>query len=264
MGQYKTVDPKNEAELEQLIINNPEAVEAGFKVLTNQQTNAYGRRIDILGVDESGAVCVFEIKNEENDEAFDQVLDGFAWVNENRESLARNFPDKGIKVDRTPRIILIAPSFSDRIRRRVGYLRDDINVNLSVFKIIEHEGEKLPVLNEIPPILVAPLMRAQPTLEALLGYIQSERGKKLYKEAVDYSRDVSRGGKESLTGSYIAFGYKDTPLLVGLTVKRSGFTAWLREGHEYINVSVTDEDEWARVKEEIRKTFAARGGTKET
>ena len=132
MRNYEIIKPENERELEDMICENPEIVEEGFQVLQRQLNTGYGGTIDVLGVDKTGTLTIIELKVDEDEGIFAQALDYFAWVNDNRDSIKRMFATEKVDEKQTPRIVLIAPYFSDGLRRRVNYLREDMSCNLVV------------------------------------------------------------------------------------------------------------------------------------
>jgi RecB family endonuclease NucS len=124
----------SEKELEDLLVDNPDTIERGMKILGRQIQTDTGP-LDILAVDEDGVLTVIELKNEVDDGQLDQGLRYYDWVRTNIQWLAKNF--KEVDADELPRLILIAPSFSENLRKIAKY----VNVNLD---LIEYHVVQLP------------------------------------------------------------------------------------------------------------------------
>jgi len=255
MSTYEKINPENERELEDIIFNEPETVEEGFSILARQLYTTYGGKLDLLGLDNSGKMVVIELKVTEDDGMFAQALDYFAWVNDNIDSLKRMFPEYNIDENQTPRIVLIAPSFSDNVRRRITHVRDDINISLNSYSLLKHAGEKLVVFNEIPPIIPSTTPRNPPTKGDLINYIQLEEIKNLYTEAVDFVHNLNTDIKENITAGYIAFRYRNSPQLFYLGPRRQGFRVDVLSGDEYEGSFISSKTEWEESKSKIIKIF---------
>lgn len=70
-----------ESKLERLILQDPEILEAKLLLLGSQVATAYGKFIDILGVDSEGTVHILELKRDRTPrEVVAQTLDYASWV----------------------------------------------------------------------------------------------------------------------------------------------------------------------------------------
>ncbi len=240
-----------------MICASPEIVEDGFRVLQRQLNTGYGGKLDVLGVDKTGTLTIIELKVEEDDGIFAQALDYFAWVNDNRDSMKRMFATEKVDEKQTPRIILIASSFSDTLRRRVNYLREDISCNLSSYTVIRHKNEDIVLLNEVQPIETSALPPDPPTLESLLNYIQTDDGKKLFTDAIDFINGLKDEIRQNITRNYIGFRHRNSPLIVYLNVRRQGFSPEILVGDKYERYFVSNSEEWEVVKIKINEAFEA-------
>jgi RecB family endonuclease NucS len=64
----KDEEIQNETELEEILVNDPEQIEEGFKLLKTQRiTTPYKKRLDVLGVDSKGTLTVIELKVREDE-----------------------------------------------------------------------------------------------------------------------------------------------------------------------------------------------------
>lgn len=128
-----------EPELEGLLVKNPEAIEEGMRILGRQIRTDTGP-LDILAVDEEGNLTVIELKNEEDEGQLDQGLRYYDWANANIDAIARFFSDK-VDPRNRPRLILIAPSFPDTIKKIAKYV--EVNLELKEYHVFQLvEGDK--------------------------------------------------------------------------------------------------------------------------
>ena len=145
----KKIELKEKEELEPLLVAAPEHLETGMRVVAHQVTTPTGP-LDILAVDDEGALAVVELKNEvdEGEAQLLQALRYYDWCFENRAWLANAYRNKGIDPHKEPRLILVAPDFSDSLKRLAKYLT--IEVELFRYQAIEMpDGQRDIVCNQV-------------------------------------------------------------------------------------------------------------------
>ncbi|WP_138416195.1 endonuclease NucS domain-containing protein [Sinomonas gamaensis] len=72
-----------ESKLEQLILDDPEILEAKLLLLGSQVPTRYGKFIDILGLDAEGSLHVLELKRDRTPrDVVGQILDYASWIQE--------------------------------------------------------------------------------------------------------------------------------------------------------------------------------------
>lgn len=179
----KKIEIKEKEELEPIIVANPEILEDGMRIVTHQLTTPTGP-LDILAVDEEGALVVIELKNEV-DEGEDQLLQAiryYDWCFENRSWLSHAYKEKSIDPQKDPRLVLVAPDFSESLKRLAKYLA--VEVELYHYQAIElPTGEKTVICNqslyeerpEVPTIASIPQS---------VKRIRNESVKNLYNECL--------------------------------------------------------------------------------
>lgn len=120
----KKIDLKEKAELEPLLVLAPQHLEEGMKVVAHQVATSSGEHLDMLTVDDEGTLAVIELKNEidEGEGQLLQALRYYDWCFENRAWLASAYTNKGIDPHKEPRLILVAPDFSNSLKRLAKYM----------------------------------------------------------------------------------------------------------------------------------------------
>ncbi len=82
-----------EAELESLLVKNPDSIEEQITILGRQVKSDSGS-LDILALDIDGALVVIEVKATEDDGQLDQGLRYYDWVRNNLLFLSHSYSNK--------------------------------------------------------------------------------------------------------------------------------------------------------------------------
>jgi hypothetical protein len=226
-----------ERELEDRIIRYPHLIESGLRYLEHQRHTSSGR-LDILFVDSNRTLVVAELKVVEDSNMLIQALDYFDFVAEKIEGFARLHSKDKIDVERYPRLMLIAPSFTPIMINRCRWLNPDIQVSLFVYQYIKFQQKEEDTLVFIPlEIAVRPtILKKSPELSELLGYIKDETAKTLAKRFLD---DVMNLSSEITVD----------PLQWGKSIKFQGSVLCYWEPRQaFIRISTTNDDgDWEAI-----------------
>jgi len=213
---FEELTAKDETELEDLVITHIEAVEPGLVYLDHQRKTESGR-LDVLCADQEGVFVVMELKMKEDDMMFMQALEYLDYINENVDRFASfynrklKYEKKEIEIDKSspPRLVLIAPSFSETLRKCAKYLDDEYEISLKQFKILRSKktGETAPVLIDV--VVEAPEIFVEPkTLDDHLGRIFDPKLRDLCVEIVDKIRNVGPDVEVQSRQYWIGFFYR--------------------------------------------------------
>jgi len=137
--KIKSVSIGERDKLEPMLVANPEVIEDGLRVITHQQQTNTGP-LDILGVDIDGTMVVIELKNEAAEGHLDQGLRYYNWCRQNIAWISEAYKDYGINIKNLPRLVLIAPSFTETVTQIAKYVA--IGVELKLFEYMAVENEK--------------------------------------------------------------------------------------------------------------------------
>ena len=136
MPGFKPVEIE-ERELEAELKSNPGLLEPGMTFLDHQVPTGRGF-IDLLCADKDGTPSIIELKIQEDDGMLTQALDYVDWTNENIDRLVERYSKLA---NEEARVVLVAPSFSERLRRSSKYVSPSIE--LVEFEYLQTEkGEK--------------------------------------------------------------------------------------------------------------------------
>jgi hypothetical protein len=234
-----------ERDLEDGIIRYPHLIEPNLRYLEHQRHTSSGR-LDILFADSNPTLVVAELKVVEDSDMLIQALDYFDFVAEKIEGFARLYPDQKIDVERYPRLMLIAPSFTPVMINRCRWLNPDIQVSLFVYQYIKFDKQEENKLVFIPQeIAVRPtILEKSPDLSELLGYIKEETARALAKRFLDEITDLS---------SEITVD----PLQWGKSIKfRGSVLCYWEPRQDFIRISTTNDDgEWVGTNISTEKMY---------
>lgn len=235
-----------ERELEDRIIRHPHLIEPGLRYLEHQRHTSSGR-LDILFVDSNRTLVVAELKVVEDSYMLIQALDYFDFVADKIEGFARLHAKHEIDVERYPRLMLIAPSFTPVMINRCRWLNPDIQVSLFVYQYIKFQQQEEDTLVFIPQeIAVRPtILKKSPDLSVLLGYIKDETARALANRFLDEVKSLS---------SEITVD----PLQWGKSIKFRGTVLCYWEPRQaFIRISTTNDDgEWEGTNVSTEEKYA--------
>ncbi|MDW8360628.1 MAG: endonuclease NucS [Candidatus Caldarchaeum sp.] len=203
MGKLKPIQI-SEKDLEKYVSTDPQDVEEGFKVLYTQWPTDSGP-LDILGVDGNGVLVVAELKAKEDDEQLLQGLRYYDYVASNIASIAKLVSSGESTVsDDEPRLMLIAPSFSQMVKRICKYI--DVDLELKTYKAYMLPSGEINVVFESIEIEERAEVKVPPSLEQKLNRIQNDAMRKL---AERFLNDLEKMGfeKKMVHGVWISLRY---------------------------------------------------------
>ena len=132
-------------ELEQMIVNEINLVEKGLTVIcsnvpVNDKTN-----LDVLCHDNNGQLVILQLTVQEDDAMLLQGLQSLDYVDKFKSFLKATYNKHKIDDKEKPRLVLIAPSFSDAVKRAVESMKG-IRIDLyewEYLKLGDHKGLRL-------------------------------------------------------------------------------------------------------------------------
>ena len=146
--QLKKIDIREREELEPMLVENMSLIEEGMKIVAHQLATPTGP-LDILAVDEGGALAILELKNEVDDREGPllQGIRSYDWVAENCAWIANVYKNIPVDPQKEPRLILVAPGFSPSLKRLCKFLA--FEVELFRYQAVQlPSGEKFLVVNQ--------------------------------------------------------------------------------------------------------------------
>lgn len=137
---------KDERELEYILKSDTQQIEKGLKLIGGQIKTPKGI-LDLLCIDSDNTLTIMELKVAPDENQLQQAINYFDWVLENIYWVKDAY--KLEIADRIPRIILIAPDFTDNVITEAKYLNEYTPITLLTYKCVRVGDKKEIVCNEV-------------------------------------------------------------------------------------------------------------------
>jgi len=258
MCAFEKIEVSKEREIESSIVKTPEQLEDGLRVLAHQVQTDRGP-LDILAIDPNDTLVVIEIKRDEaTTDALIQTLEYYDWVFENRTALAHFYSKKArIDIYQTPRIVLVADSFSPQVITTAKHVRPPIELKMYVH-LQSKEGEKGFFFTSIEiPIPKGPPPR--PTTEAdHIGYITNKEVQQICRDLLQKIKEIGDDIELKPTEYYLACQFNNRNFALFVT-RRDFFHVHTADWSDSVRIEHPEDftPEWF---EKIKQDFVKIGG----
>ncbi|HXR06372.1 MAG TPA: hypothetical protein VN765_03520 [Candidatus Acidoferrum sp.] len=253
---FKKIEIDQERELEALVRKEPASIEDGLTCLTHQR-RANGKYIDVLAADGDGVLVVIELKVGEDDGMLLQALEYYDYVSDNRDRLAKEY-EKLAKVvaEEDPRVILVASSFSERLKRAVRHFKPDISLKEYSY-LATNSGERGLCCKEVP-FESETGYSAPASLDSVFAYVNLPAVKETCDKVHTDIRKIGQEMEAVPAGNGVQVRYKCKNRLVsGLTLRRTFLYVWWRKDDDsWDEVKLTNAKSWLTKKERILRRMA--------
>ncbi|MEM2994436.1 MAG: endonuclease NucS [Candidatus Bathyarchaeia archaeon] len=132
-------------ELEQMLTNELNQIEKGLTVICSDIQISDKTTLDILCHDNNGQLVIIQLDVEEDDIMLLRGIQSLDYVDKFKSFLKATYNKHKINDAEKPRLILVAPSFSDAVRRAVESMKG-IRIDLyewEYLKLGDHKGLRL-------------------------------------------------------------------------------------------------------------------------
>lgn len=117
------VDLDRVEQLHSFLLQSPEKLEPGLKILKRGMATACGDSLDLLGLDAEGRFVLIETKIGPDEQLLDRLIDHYDWFRANRALFCQFFEQENPAPDLPPRGILVGPGFDPATIRTIGYMK---------------------------------------------------------------------------------------------------------------------------------------------
>jgi hypothetical protein len=185
---------RDEAELESILVAEPDQIEENFLVLTHQR-KAYGlKSMDILGVDSENTLTVVELKVTPDVNQLRQTIQYYDWILQQgidwiSDAYKDRLTDRKIE-ERMPQIFLIAPDFNEETLTEAKYMREDIKVRCFKYLALDINNKKHIKLIEVQVPPVKEIETKPWTVGDNINYIAKEEIGILFSQLADNIRQL--------------------------------------------------------------------------
>jgi hypothetical protein len=143
----------NHRELEEMLTDEIGQIEDGLVVIANHVPINEKATLDILCRDENGQLVVLQLSVSEDDSMFLHGIQSLDYVDKFKSFLKATYKEQKINDKEKPRLILIAPSFSDAIRSAAEGMKG-LRIDLyewEYLKLGDQKGLRLAAIYSLAP-----------------------------------------------------------------------------------------------------------------
>ncbi|MDD5045018.1 MAG: PilZ domain-containing protein [Candidatus Omnitrophica bacterium] len=138
---FKETELKDKGEILELLLPNIDKVDPGLRVVDKNIDLSNSLKLDVLCLDSYGALVLIEILTEENESILVDALKHYDWAMRHMDILAKIYRLK-INLNLRPRIVLMAPHFSDPFKHLVDSIATTVNILILEYVCIESRESK--------------------------------------------------------------------------------------------------------------------------
>jgi len=135
------ISVKDENELRKIILSDVSVVEKGLTVICDNMPIDSSTRVDVLCHDEDGQLVVLKLSHKEADNMFFEGLKNLTHVNNVKPMLKFSYKDFEISESKSPRLIFLAPSFSEQLIDVVRQMQG-IQMDLYTWEYFEFDDKR--------------------------------------------------------------------------------------------------------------------------
>jgi hypothetical protein len=240
-------------------------VEEGLILLQHEYPSGKGI-VDFLCVDSGNRLVVIEVKLHEDENVLFQALRYFSDVDRDRFVIANLFSQHKIDPDQSPRIILIAESLSEDIRRLSKLVVPE--VELLEYSVVQlPDSDKGMLFHSVSLPEVTRLPSEPKSVDQLIEYVTNDQLKPVIQEMRQTIMHLGKGIEEYATQGYI--GYKLSTgrqfAFIQMYRKEVGFGAIVIDEDKQILDYIQDRvqsssEDYSDTLERIKKSFVNLGG----
>lgn len=262
LGKYS---PQTEAELHVIIQKELDALEEGLQVIKHEYATTSGS-VDFLCADSGGRLVIIEVKLHEDDSALFQALRYFSTIDRDRYLIASSLKGRHVSPSDPPRIVLVAESFSEDLKRLSTLVRPNVEL-FEYSTVVLPDGAKgivfIPVTVPVPP----PPPTGPKTIEEYIGYMTEESLKPILGKARSDLRGLGKGIEEYCTSDYIGYRHTGGRQFAYIRVFRRSFEVGAHiidenkalSGYQGTRVEKGDED-YTDILQKAKESFSNLGG----
>jgi hypothetical protein len=252
-------DVNDEVELEALLKRRPNQIEKGLKVIENQVLTPKGR-IDLLCVDTDNILTIVELKVKRDDDHLKQAINYFDWAWENSLWIGKVYPKFKIDSEYYPKIILVAPDFTESVVTGAKYFKEIADIILLKYTVLKHEEKKYVVCTEVKVPDVKETMEKPRTVKDKINYIKVEGVKKACEKTIEEIRNLGSNVEVSVTKSRIVFKYQGRNFASVISRREFFYIEWKEADSWYVE----DVKQFGKAEEiinnNVRKAYKLVGG----
>ncbi|MCM8779996.1 MAG: PilZ domain-containing protein [Candidatus Omnitrophica bacterium] len=138
---FKETAVKNKHEILEILLANLEKIESDLRVIDKNIDLPDSGKLDVLCIDSFGALSIIQLLIEEDENVLVRALKHYDWVLRHMDVLGKIYRFK-FNHNLRPRVILIAPHFSDPFKRLIESVSAMVNIAIFEYACLESKDSK--------------------------------------------------------------------------------------------------------------------------
>jgi hypothetical protein len=135
----KTSEPFTKDEVTSLIAENSKVLDEHLELMGKGLGTRTEKWCDLVGIGNNNQLVIIEVEERYTDRMLSSIFCKLDSVWDNIETITQLFPTYGIDKNYFPRVIIVAPSYSNSFIRSLGYITYRIKMDLFTYKSLESE-----------------------------------------------------------------------------------------------------------------------------
>lgn len=214
-----------------------------------------------MGVDADGVLTIVELKVKRDDDHLKQAINYFDWVSENSLWIGKVYPKLKIDQNSYPKIILIAPDFTDSVITGAKYFNTHVtDVILLKYSIVGYEEEKYVVRTEVKIPDVSERLEAPRTIKDHIEYIKVESVKEACEKTIEEIKKIGNDIEASATKSRAVFKYQGRNFAIVKSRREFFYLQWKEEDGWYLEDIRKFSEAEKVINNNIKKAYELVGG----
>ena len=135
----KTSEPFTKDEVTKLIAENCKVLDEHLELIGKSIGTRTEKWCDLVGIGNDNQLVIIEVEERYTDRMLSSIFCKLDSVWDNMATIAQLYPAHEVDRNSFPRVIIIAPSFSNSFIRSLGYLTHRIGIDLFTYKSLDSE-----------------------------------------------------------------------------------------------------------------------------
>jgi hypothetical protein len=142
MMNIKTIDVFTKEEITARVAEQHKSLDEGLELIGERLGKKGEPPWDLVGVDSEKRLVLIQVEALTADRILSALLSRLDWAWEHLDAIARMYPDYGIDCTRLPRVCVVAPGFTDALKRSMNYLNYRVSIGLYAYRYLQTDAGK--------------------------------------------------------------------------------------------------------------------------
>ncbi len=212
-----------EKEIVELLFEGLSSLERGMRSLSKNITTPAGK-ISIIAVDMVGRIVIVEIGRDDTEDLIFKSIDHFDWALNHMKDLEERYKFYNIDPTLAPRIVVLAPAYSEKFVKRATYLNPTF-IDIYEYQIKESMGMRkvyfrpFSFINNKKWVIY---LRTK-SIEDHLNYLENDALRDTLKSLLVEVQSLRNDCTIDTSSGYVKFKDKSENIILGIYVLKNYF-----------------------------------------